>query len=399
MQRCFFLGLAFFLVACAASPANSPTPASTEQLQTPAPFVRIADFPGYVLSGTYYGIVAVLKDDGFWVLTSDLLAYYKSPECWRVIVAAPPGEWMLGMDEQGRVYASGMEGKTISVWQGKTWTIYGKEQGWMPIEAGYFSFRAVYYSPFSDRDGKIWLATAQDVRMFDGASWHIFTAEDMGMQLPVPGETFPNFQLVYDPITNALWVAECDQNGGWPDSAGGAGVRRYLNGVWEGADWPLHSGCAQSMALDNDGALWVGLEHNVWRFDPLRGDWANLGTPRPLEYALFGYPHLIVPDAQGGAWVLEAFPSRSRARPERVYYLQNGHWTLLTDYATGEALWMSARADGSAYLAYNGGLYLLEGGEKKFLTELRIVHGSSIGGHLFFVADTAGKLGIWTDQP
>ncbi|NTU76025.1 MAG: hypothetical protein HGA86_07880, partial [Anaerolineaceae bacterium] len=103
---------------------------------------------------------------------------------------------LVDVDPAGRVWVTSMDGSTLSAWVNGAWQVYGADQGWAAVEN--YVYIPVVPGMQADRDGNLWLATAQDVRRFDGKTWKIFSQKEMTLPDPEEFDSFPIFNLALD---------------------------------------------------------------------------------------------------------------------------------------------------------------------------------------------------------
>ena len=140
------------------------------------------------------------------------------------------------------------------------------------------------------------------MRVFDGAEWSVFTLDDLGMA-PPPDEGMPvQFTLSTVGESDQVWVGECTWGG--PGPMGGGGARWFDGQKWQGADSPAGSGCVYAIEEDALGRVWVGVDADVWRYDPSTGEWTKIAPPRAPDGYRFMYITEIAIDPSGEPWVV-----------------------------------------------------------------------------------------------
>jgi hypothetical protein len=231
-------------------------------------------------------------DGALWLITDQGVAKLVN-NTWEILLSDFAGE-LVGIDAAGRIWVVGEDGSEISVWDGGGWTVYGADAGWTPLADD--PQRHVGGGQ-SDRQGRFWLATSQDVRVFYGERWTVFTPEDMGME-PTSHEDFaPSFGITALKSADEIWVGACIWGPIGP--AGGGGVRWFDGYTWRGADSPLASDCAPEIEEDRSGYVWVGTSNVLWRYDPASGDWAQFAPDLRGAFLILD----TVLDPSGDLWV------------------------------------------------------------------------------------------------
>jgi ligand-binding sensor domain-containing protein len=224
------------------------------------------------LSGTVKALVST-ADGTLWLITEQDIAKIVGTTL-TVYLTGIAGE-IAGIDSIGRVWVVNEDGTRISAWNGQAWTTYGVDAGWTPLTVDYYQY---VRGGQSDLQGRIWFATSQDVRVFDGNQWTVYTPQEMGMQPSMYDDLETGFEVTVL-RSGMVWVAECDWGG--PGPFGGRGIRWLDEGVWRGASSPVASGCAIAIADDSIGQVWVGVDSNLWRYDPASGAWIEFTRLNP----------------------------------------------------------------------------------------------------------------------
>ncbi len=242
----------------------------------------------------------------------------------QTLVGVDADGWAWIIDETGdAIYRQDAGGKRTPA-----------DVGWVPIVNPHaLQGRGV----ITDKQGNVWLATEQDVRVFDGNQWTIFTREAMGMP-PVEWEDLlTEFTLTYVESQQQMWAGECDWGG--PGPFGGGGARWFDGQGWRGAQSPVVSGCVTAIVADAEGRVWIGLQHGlVHLFDQISGKWREFTLPEPAEYRR-GYPVALSLGPDGAPWLLSALCGGASCDATRaLYHLKGDTWievTGLRDYPEG----------------------------------------------------------------
>jgi len=232
---------------------------------------------------------------------------------------------LIGVDGGGRAWIFGETGDTIYYHRiGEELTLVNAD--WTPVsDPRALQGRGV----ISDGQGNVWLATGQDVRVFDGEQWTIYTREAMGMPPAEWEDLLTGFTLTYVESQQQMWVGSCDWSG--PGPFGGGGARWFDGQAWRGADSPVADGCVTAIAADAEGRVWIGLHHGlVYLFDQTSGAWREFPLPEPVEYRR-GYPVALALGPDGSPWLLSALCGGASCDATRaLYHLRSNRWVEVT---------------------------------------------------------------------
>lgn len=262
---------------------------------------------------------------------------------------------LIGVDDAERMWFFIEEDRSkITFWDGgPEFTL--ADDGWLPVpDPAWLEGRGV----LTDGAERVWLATEQDVRAFDGTRWTVFAAPDMDMTPPQdPGIlTMFTLELVGEP--GQIWVGECDWGG--PGPLGGGGARWFDGQAWQGADSPVGSGCVVAIEEDSLGRVWVGLDADLWRYDPSADEWTRFGPPQPTERYRIGYVTDIAIDPTGEPWPLFALCGGASCGGEQARYrLHDGAWAQIGDVSYGMDQTLVFDGAGTPWLL-GGGMYQVE---------------------------------------
>lgn len=183
--------------------------------------------------------VAVDREGGIWLATNNGLYRFDGHSATSHL-----GGWIgcVTVDRQGRVW-SGAWDQGASVYDGKTWTTYGEEEGLSDDDVLDIAI---------DPKGNIWMATwGGGVNRFDGTTWTHYTTED-GLR-----DNHVAF-VAADGVGN-IWVGMEDN-----------GVSRFDGRTW--TNYGTRDGLAGrdvwTLMADRQGVAWVATENNgLSRFD------------------------------------------------------------------------------------------------------------------------------------
>jgi len=185
----------------------------------------------------------------------------------------------LGLDQSGVAWALPPDGATIAAWQDNAWREYGRYQGWvLPAslpETPLSSSRIV-----SGAAGTVWLATASDVRRFDGRQWSIYPATSSGIDLPYKAGIESALTVAASASTGEAWAGSCNWREG--EIVGGGGLRYFDGRRWDDSGFPRRLACILSLQIAPDGMLWASSASDLWRYDPSTQEWQQFSAP-PLR--------------------------------------------------------------------------------------------------------------------
>jgi ligand-binding sensor domain-containing protein len=252
------------------------------------------------------------------------------------------GEIIVGFDGFGRVWLVDEQGEDISSWDGESWTTYGSDEGWTTTgrlfqEPGYGN---ISENLVTDRDGLVWLATRDDVRVFDGQRWDIYSPEEVGFErtedMLREGFDYYLTDVAIDGFGN-LWVGDCAWMGPGPS---GQGARWFDGQVWQGQDSPeVGAGCVEDIEVDQAGRVWLGVRGELYRHTPGEGwityphpEFPNSGNRR------WGWLVDLELSAEGSIWVAMS-PCGGASCDSGVFitfFVSDGVWTEISDKGPGD---------------------------------------------------------------
>jgi len=357
-----------------------------------------------VLTGQFRRLHA--PDGALWLITDEGVARMQDGT-WHVYLTDFTGE-LVGIDAARRVWVVSEDTGEISAWDGTSWMAYGIGEGWQPVSLGGSRYRDMDWGK-SDGMGRFWLATPQDVRLFDGERWNVFTPEAMGMGTVGPEELWVTFAMEIVESTGTVWVGECDWGG--PGPFGGQGVRWFDGSTelttdgqtWHEADSPVGAGCATVIEEDGQGRIWMGVDDSLWRYEPAFGEWTEFAPPEPpVEWMRFGFAHAIALDSSDDPWPAMVLCGASCYGKIVLYRVQDGAWTQI-----GEALEFGGflpphelvvDATGTRWLFWAGSVYRVGEGVSEPVPGLGFVRHIVVGaaGRVWFVVRHEGRDVLWT---
>jgi len=298
------------------------------------------------------------------------------------------------VDDLGRVWVVSEDTSQISAWDGKTWTTYGVDSGWTPLnENSYWQV----YGGTGDINGGFWLPTSQDIRYFNGKNWVIFSRQELGMEPPVYEDLMPRFTINVSK-DGTVWVGECDWGG--PGPFGGGGLRWQENGTWQGEATPAASGCLNGFIEDRLGRIWLGIDSNLLRFDPASGEWLEFETPPlPIKDTRFGYFVSLSLDLKDEVWpVLDLCGGASCYGSSVLYHLQDTQWIQVGELAEYDDRYWGPifDEDGTGWLGWQGGIYRIKNDTPELVSPLAGRFATVDGkGRIWFVAPHENRETLW----
>jgi ligand-binding sensor domain-containing protein len=384
----------------------TPTPSSTPDLSqlTVGPFRAVAWVDRSLAWDRPWLHIA---PDGVMCLVTEHEIYKLVDDVWTLYFAEPKGS-ILGIDHLERVWMANEGFDQISAWDGaalraeptrlsssqaqdKAWTSYSADKGWTPLT------RWLNYAGFAlvDSQERIWFNTSQDVRVWDGERWTVFTPESMSMDA-LEEEVFSNFSILEG--GGRVWVSECNWSG--PGPVGGLGVRWLdssadLTGAgqnWHGADSPVASGCADILGGDSLGRVWLAVEDELWRYD---GDWTLFAPPEGLR---IGAISDLALDPEGNPWVTFTVCGGASCDGLMHYYVRDGVWTQIEGAPYG---YYSVRkpvfdTEGTPWLFWDDNLYRMVGDTPELVADFEIFSSSTdSAGGAWFVALHQDQAALW----
>ncbi len=348
------------------------------------PVIAISD----VLSGTLEHLHAS-PDGALWLVTDRGVARLKDNT--RTVYLAEYQGMFAGIDVAGRVWVANQDTSRMSAWDGASWTTWAADAGWTPVAAG---DGLSVNGGQGDKSGRIWFTTSRDVRVFDGKRWTVFTPKDMGMD-KLPEDLMHEFRLTILKDSSQVWVTECDVSG--PGPSGGQGARWFDGRAWRGADSPAASGCALDNTQDRFGRVWLGVEENVWRYDPASEKWTRFALTGKVPFGRRRYVVSgIVLDPSGDPWAWLWLCGGASCDEWALYHIRNGVWIQVTQapyFVPGPLIF---DATGTPWL-FGEGVARVAGDVLEPMAYFYAGHVTvDAAGRIWFVAKYQGRDVLWT---
>ncbi len=249
-----------------------PTPTPVQDLQEFQLISAIdAIIPGVILG------MDVTDDGSIWLASDRGLVRLK--EGVRNVDLTRFWDIVVGADNFGRYWVISRNGSRISAWDGTSWTQFDDHDGWVSLKS-HPVFPQVQSGFQTDTSGNIWLATAWDIRRYDGRQWIVYPPDIMELPLPWRKTQYTSFSLLVFPDSDEVWVGGCDWQSG--KVVGGGGIRRFHNGYWQEVKTPVQTACISRMAMGSSNHIWAGINDSLWQYDSINKTWTEFPPP-PLD--------------------------------------------------------------------------------------------------------------------
>lgn len=318
------------------SPTDTPLPPTATSPPTPIPEDTHTPTPTLppeigslrlkaVLEPILFGEVIDLRllPDGRMILTTSRgYATFEGEDIFLQI--AGYSQQMVGVDDRERMwfFIDG-DGSKIYYWDGGLDFVLANA-GWEAVDdVGMMLGQGVV----TDSEGHVWLFTERDVRMYDGEAWTIFDMDDLGMPTPPYEEIIRNLSLHYLKGIDQIWIASCYWGG--PGPIGGGGVRWYDQGAWKGGGTSVREGCALSVAEDDSGRVWMGVDDILWRYDDKIASWRWFSFPEPTDTKSYRFAGDIVISPAGEPWASFLLCGGASCEDFNRFRYQNADWILI----------------------------------------------------------------------
>jgi dipeptidyl aminopeptidase/acylaminoacyl peptidase len=381
------------------TPTPGPSPTPTLEPSTVGPFRAVALVDVDFIGSSWEMKLYAASSGELYLFTDEAIAIFTG-STWEMYLSDLPG-FLIGFDENERVWVVSEDGSEIFVWDGLSWISYGPDEGWMPFIGQHWWRRPVQRGVHTDQSGRIWLGSFEDLRVFDGARWTVYSIEDMGMPPPEHEEAHYNFTFTNLKENAALWVGTCDTSPLGPSSRGG--LSWFDGDKWHGADAGIPQGCAGSIREDISGRVWVGINGDVWLYESPSGVWRSFTPPDPLpplEVLWYGRVMSITLDPSDNPWITFLLCGGAGCEGMMLLqHLQDGVWTQITEssFQLEGLQQLILDGEGAAWLFWNGTIFEMKGNVPEPVASLNARQVTmDASGQLWFVAWYEGQDWLWT---
>ncbi|MHB8857553.1 MAG: hypothetical protein ACYC6K_13140 [Bellilinea sp.] len=207
---------------------------------------------------------------------------------------------LLGIDASGHAWLTPANGAAITSWNGTQVTAYDATDGWL-LNASFFDAPLGGSRLVNGRAGEVWLATATDLRYFDGERWRIFGATESGLHRSREAYVHTALVLAVNPNTGEAIAGACDWRGA--TMLTGGSVRRYDGESWSDAGFPVDNPCLTGLQAAPDGTIYAAGDGKIWRIKGSSG-WEELTLPRLPSGRYYGLVEELALDLEGQLWPL-----------------------------------------------------------------------------------------------
>jgi hypothetical protein len=315
----------------------TPTPSETPlPSNTPTAFIfDQGDFEkGFVIDQIIPGIInrMGIDDEGnFWFASPYAVGKFDpQSEKFSQLNSLDP---VIGITQDGRAWLLPPSGSPLEAWDGEESIYFDETNSWL-VTQGYGAPSPLRPAFTVDYNGDLWLTTEYDVRRLRNDQWQIFIPQLMEFELPNIKTIATSYLVAHSQTSGLSWVGSCN----WQDDQrlDGDGVRQFDGFIWEEINPPVSNGCVTALAGDKEGYLWVGMDDQLWRYDPESEEWDAFDPP-PLDedkYPDFRHGAVLnissAPDSS--VWVLYELCGAAGCETRQVRYrILNGQWTPIRD--------------------------------------------------------------------
>ncbi|HEY45364.1 MAG TPA: hypothetical protein G4O14_01120 [Anaerolineae bacterium] len=347
----------------------SPTPITIPEIVEPFHPVFLPEN----LQQQTFSILGATKDGKLWLRSNQTIVTLED-RTWSVNLSDFSGD-LIGLYEDGTIWISSEDGSEISTWDGTSWTTFTEDDGWVPLK----EYERVHYGVVGDHQGRVWLATDQDVRVFDGHGWRIFTPMDMGLSPLGEEELRLEFSIAFIESLDEIWVGTCYRAG--PGPVGGQGVVRYDGTSWRSGSDEVSSGCTTVMAEDILGRIWFGSDGVLWRFEPDSMSWIQFEPPSPPTGggSFFNWVPVITLDLDNEPWAELLICGGGGCNGEVLYHVHDESWIQIMEPNSHYDRKLVIDAVGTPWLFVQGypwgevgAIYRIEDNLPKPISDLRL---------------------------
>lgn len=304
-------------------PTSTITSTPTPTLQSAIGSLRLVAVLEPILFGDVINF-RLMSDERMILTTSRGYAILDGEDIF--LQLAGPSQQLVGTDDQERMwFFIDNDGSKIYHWDGGLDFVLA-DLGWGPIDdVSVLEGQGVV----TDGQGRIWLHTQKDVRIYDGVQWTVYTLEDLGMSAPPYDDILNNLNIYYLEDNDQIWLTSCFRGG--PGPMGGGGVRWFEGGAWKGGGTSVREGCALSVVEDDSRRIWMGVGDALWRFNSKTASWSLFSPPEPTDAVRFGHLGDIVIDSNGEPWVNYLLCGGASCDSYKRFQYQEGSWIQIGD--------------------------------------------------------------------
>ena len=313
------------------TPSETPTPSNTP---TPFIFDQGVFERAFVIDQVIPGIInrMLVADDGsFWFASPYAVGRYEpeSNKFSQVNLRDP----VIGLTKDGRAWVLPSSESPLKSWDGSGFTEYDQTNSWL-VTQGYGVPSPLAPSLSFGFDESLWITTNYDVRRLVNNQWQIFLPQQMGFELPNRKTIGTSFILTHSKIDGKSWAGSCN----WSDGVrlDGDGVRQFDGRLWYEINPPVSKGCVTALASDLEGHLWMGMEDQLWQYDPESNTWQAFDPPPldPAKYRDFRHGAVldisVAPDSS--LWILYELCGAASCQTRQMRYrIVDGEWNTIRE--------------------------------------------------------------------
>lgn len=313
-------------------PTRTPTSAPS-RTSTPVPAGTLTPTPNQMPAGPFKAVLRLQE------ITPGLVsAIYILPDRDEILLAGTFGMtridvstleafstryWgiSLGLDSSGQAWALPPDGAVIAAWQDNNWGEYGLRDGWV-LPARLPKTPVTSSRVVNGAQNTLWLATATDVRLFNGRTWSIYPATSTGIALPYKAGVESALTITTNTATAEAWAGSCN----WRDGkiVGGGGLRYFDGRRWTDSGFPQPLACILSLRTAPDGKIWASSGSDLWRFDPAAAEWQPYSPPALPESQRYSHILDFVINPQGQACPLLMIEDEDERPRQQIRFCVEG---------------------------------------------------------------------------
>jgi ligand-binding sensor domain-containing protein len=213
------------------------------------------------------------------------------------------------------------------------------------------------------------------------------TADYDGFYLPV----------VHVDRQGRVWVGDCDFQG---ESPVGQGARWFDGNTWVGDDTPVNDGCVMDIESDRQGRIWIGLDQELWRYNPEENNWTSIDPP-DAPAGRFGWIQDLEFDQNGELWPTFIGCGGASCDTYRLrYHLQGNEWNQIDDLGDYKDQGILFDPSGGAWLMGNENIYQVRGESLREVSNLTVLAAAQDPeGWLWLAAEYQGRTFLWRQIP